>query len=294
MADPTERGFDGRRDLPELLTLIGSAKASSDAHAFLHPGGLQWLLRKVGHGPFAVRQWFDRDVLTGVVVEDSGYVIIQAATSALDRHLWLLGQAEAHLRQSGQATIEVSVWESDRELLSSLQSLGYEPSGTYGHELVYEAVDVPRDPTLPEGFSMRWLEPNLDDAYIELHRAAWSTWAPSTYDRRMHAAVTTMPDFARELVPIIAAPDGALAAYCIGWFDPRTRTVEIEPLGTHPEFRRLGLARAIVQEVVKLSAQRAAKSVMVWGVSTNPEAVHLYESAGFHSRSILRDYRRKL
>lgn len=294
MADLAERGFDRGRDLPALLSHIGGARASADPHAFLHPGGLQWLLRRLGQRTFSVRHWFDGDDLAGVVVGDSGCVIVQGAAGAIDLHLWLLGQAEAQLRRNGEATAEVSVWDNDRELLSALRSLGYLPSGTYGHELVYESVDVRRDPTLPEGFSMRWLEPNLDDAYIQLHRTAWSTWAPSTYDRQRHAAVTMMPDFDRELVPIIAAPDGMLAAYCIAWFDPRTRTVEIEPLGTHPEFRRLGLARAIVQEVLKRSAKRGAKSVIVWGVSTNPVATHLYKSTGFGSRRVLREYQRKL
>ena len=103
-----------------------------------------------------------------------------------------------------------------------------------------------------------------------------------------------MPDFERELVPIIAAPDGTLAAYCIAWFDPRTRTVEIEPLGTHPEYRRLGLGRAIVEEVKRRSAARGARSVMVWGGHDNDVAIHMYESAGLRSRRVLRDYERTL
>lgn len=295
MADLTERRFDRERDLPALLALVGRARASSDPHAFLHPGGLQWLLRRLGNETFAVLQWTDGDALAGFGVDDSGYVMIQAAMSSLDLHLMLLGRADAHLRQKGEAEIEISVWESDRELLAEIHPLGYVPSGTYGQELVYELGDEPPRPRLPDGFAMRWLEPTLDDAYIELHRAAWSTWAPSTYNRQMHASVTTMPDFDRELVLIIAAPDGRLAAYCIAWFDPRTQTVEIEPLGTRPEFRRLGLARAIVQEVLSRSAERNAKSVMVWGVSTNSRAIHLYESAGFRSqRGVLREYRRTL
>jgi GNAT superfamily N-acetyltransferase len=241
-----------------------------------------------------VLRWLDGDALAGFAVDDSGYVSIHAATPSLDQHLMLLERTESHRRENGQTAIEVSVWDDDRELLSALHSLGYEPSGTSGGELVYELVDALPEPRLPEGFSMRWLEPALDDAYVELHRAAWSTWAPSTYDREMHASVTSMPDFERELVPIVAAPDGTLAAYCIAWFDPRTQTVEIEPLGTRLEFRRLGLARAIVHEVLKRGAERNAKVVMVWSVSKNPGARRLYESAGFRSRRTLREHKRTL
>jgi len=86
--------------------------------------------------------------------------------------------------------------------------------------------------------------------------------------------------------------EGTLAAYCSAWLDPLARTVEIEPLGTRPEFRRLGIGRAIVDEVVRRAAERDAASVLVWGTGTNPIAVHLYESAGFSSRRVLREYRR--
>ena len=290
-----ERGFDLRRDLPELLAMVGRARATSDPHAFLHPGGLQWLLRRLGRRDrFAVLRWMDGGAVAGFGVDDDGYVMIQSASASLDQYLALLDEAEAHARQSGRTAIEVSAWDHDRELLAHLALRGYEMSGMYGHELVCELVDEPSAPRLPAGFSMRWLEPELDDAYVELHRAAWSTRAPSYYDGRMHASVTSMPDFERELVPIIAAPDGTLAAYCIAWFDPRTQTVEIEPLGTHPQYRRLGLGRAVVEEVKRRSAVRGAGSVMVWGGHNNDVAIHMYESAGLRSRRVLRDYKRTL
>ncbi len=294
MSDLTERGFHMHRDLPVLLDMVGRARATSDPHAFLHPGGLQWLLRRLGRETFRVLRWEDGDALAGFTVEDDGYVMIQATGPSLDQHLALLDQAEAHLRRRDQAATEVSVWDDDLELLAALAPRGYELSGTYGHELVCEVVDEPSAPRLSAGFSMRWLEPQLDEVYVELHRAAWSTHAPSTYDRHMHASVTAMPDFERELVSIIAAPDGTLAAYCIAWFDPRTQTVEIEPLGTHPEYRNLGLGRAIVQEVLRRSAARGARSVLVWGAHKNDVARHLYESAGLRSRRVLREYKRAL
>lgn len=296
MAELVERDFDRRDDLPALLALVADGRASLHPHAFLHPGGLQWLLRRLGNAEFAMQQWFDGDALAGFVIDDSGYVIVQAASNTIEAHLRLLRLAEEGRSMRGGNAVEVSVWDDDRELLASLRSLGYERSGTdgheAGHELVREVGDVSRPPTLPEGFSMRWLEPHLDDAYVELHRAAWSTVAPSTYDDRAHAAVVTMPQFDRRLVPVIAAPDGILAAYCIAWFDPLTRTSEIEPLGTHPEYRRRGLARAVTQEAVRRSTQRGAESVMVWGVGEH--RIALYESAGFRSARVLREYARRL
>ena len=287
-----EREFDRTQDLPRFLDLVSDARASGHPHAFLHAGGLQWLLRRLGRESFRVSLLTDGDLLAGFAIDDAGYVIAQAAGRSVDQHLRLLAASEARIRARGGVEIEVSVWDDDSELRAALASSGFEASGTYGHELVTPAAD--RELALPEGFSMGWLEPTLDDAYVELHRDAWSARGPSPYNSAAHAAVVAMPDFDRHLVPIAIAPDGTLAAYCIGWFDPRTRTVEIEPLGTRPSFRRRGLARAIVDEVVRRSAERGATSVLVWGVSTNAPAVALYESSGFRSQRILREFRRKL
>jgi len=255
----------------------------------LHPGGLQWLLRKVGQPDFQV--WSSPD---GLVVDDRGYVMVLAASTSVDAHLHLLERAAEDRRRRGETAIETLVWDHDAELLAAVRSLGYAPSGD--HEAEYELIHTiggeTAAPTLPDGFEMRWLEPGMDDAYVELHRAAWSTVAPSTYDRAAHAAVVSMPQFDRTLVPVVAAPDGTLAAYCIAWFDPVTRTSEIEPLGTRPEYRRLGLARAVGLEAVRRSAERRAESVLVWGVGDHRTA--LYESAGFRGGRVLREYARRL
>lgn len=292
MAALPERAFDRDRDLIELLAFVADARASRHPRAFLHPGGLQWLLRKVGSPGFGVRLWSDGEVLAGFAIDDAGYVIFQAAATSLDAHLDLLRLAEERLRREDGTTIEVSAWDDDPEFVSALRSRGYAASGTEGVELICR-VDVGADaPVLPDGFSMRWLEPGLDDAYVELHRAAWSTIRPSAYDRAAHAVVLAMPHFDRALVPIVAAPDGTLAASCITWFDPATRTSEIEPLGTHPGYRRLGLARAVSQEAVRRSARRGATSVQVWGVGADRIAV--YRSAGFRRTRVLREYRRGL
>ena len=295
MSDLTERGFDVQRDLPELLAIVGRARATFDPHAFLHPGGLQWLLRRLGRDTFAVRRWMIGDALAGFAVADAGYVMVVPSGLALEHHLALIDVEQARAAAEGLEAIEVTAWEEDRPMVAALAERGFEVSTTYGQELVRELVDPVPVPALPAGFAMRWLEPELDASYVELHRAAWMrNGVPSSYTREMHDFVVTMPDFRRELVPIVSAADGTLAAYCIAWFDPRTQTVEIEPLGTHPEFRRLGLGRAIVNEVFRRSAEHRASLVMVWGVPENDAAFHLYTSAGMRSRRVARQYRRAL
>ena len=268
-------------------------RARGDPGAIFHPGGLQWWLRRLGRTGFEIAVRSEGDDVLGLALRDGCDVIVQADSAHLADLVELLEWVESRARETHEPEIFVSIAEDDDALRGVALSRHYQPSERYGYELVYElAAEPPSARLLSAGFDVISLTPALTDAYIELHRAAWSRPnAPSTYDRRQHDLVTAMPDFRYDLVPIVATSLGTLGAYCMSWWDPRSSAVEIEPLGTHPDFRRKGLATAIVHEVLRRSWALGAKYVLVWGTSGNPEAKALYRSAGLRIRRVLRDHR---
>lgn len=290
------RPFDHDRDLTALLMLVRRSRAQADTGAIFHPGGLQWWLRRLGRPGFEVAVVSEHDAPVGMALRDGRDVIVQTDAAHVEARGHLLAWIEARAREAAEPEIFVSVADGDDDLRRAVLHRGYVASERYGYELVFDlAAERPGPAELPGGFKMISLTPALADRYVALHRAAWSRPnAPSTYDRRQHDVVTAMPDFRYDLVTIVAASDGALVAYCISWWDPRSASVEIEPLGTHPGFRRRGLARAIVREVLRRSWALGARYVLVWGTSANPEAKALYVSAGLSPRRILRDYRLSL
>ncbi|HLQ04278.1 MAG TPA: GNAT family N-acetyltransferase [Verrucomicrobiae bacterium] len=291
--------FQRERDLLPLLALLGRLRAGPRGSHFLHPGGLQWLLRRLVNPDFAVQVWYDGTDLVAFVVQDGDYAMPHADPQRADV-LDALAWAEAHARAAGQAAIEISVWDDNARLRKAVADRGYAPSGTFGPELLYRIGGQPPRPDLPDGFRFVAFDPSLDDAYVELHRDAWSTIAPSSYRLALHDIVTSMPFFDRELVPIVAAPDGTLAAYCIGWYDPVSRWTEIEPLGTRPAHRSAGLAHAVVREMIHRSWRRGAEAVMVWATDpaasahVNEPARKLYISSGMKPERVIREYRRGL
>jgi GNAT superfamily N-acetyltransferase len=291
------RVFSRERDLAAVLALVGRLRAGPPGSAFLHPGGLQWLLRRIVNPDFAVWVWYEGDRLAAFVVEDGEYAMPHAeAIDILDLIAW----SEQHARAVGRSAIEISVWDDDARVRAAIAARGYLPSGHFGPELVWRMDGEPPRAELPVGYRFVAFDPAMDDAYVEMHRDAWSTTRPSDYRRALHDIVTSMPYFDRAMVPIVAAPDGTLAAYCIGWFDPVSRWSEIEPLGTRPAYRAAGLARAVVREVIRRSWERGAQEVMVWATDprstahTNEPARRLYVSSGMRPERVLREYRRKL
>ena len=288
------RAFESDRDLARVIRLFADLHAATPHPDYQHPGGMEWWLRRIVKDDFKVFIWDDGDDIAGFVIDDAGYVISRTADRAVKSRLQLIAWAERSFRASGRTTLELAAADDERELREALLARGYEGSGSLSVELVFDVRGEPQVPALPMGYRLATLEDLGDDSYVELHRAAWSTVKPSEYDRRLHDIVTSMPDFRRDMVPVVLAPDGTPAAYCIGWFDGRTHTVEIEPLGTHPAYRKLGLGRAIVRDIHHRSWACGARSVMVWGSHANVAATRLYTSSGMEPRRTVRDYRRAL
>ena len=187
------------------------------------------------------------------------------------------------MRSSGRESIHLSAVESS-PLQRELEARGFSQVGIE-LELVFDIDGAPPRSKLPAGYTLGSLRDIHDDAFIEMHRAAWSDKRPSRYRRELHDAVKRMPQFRPDLVTIVLAPDGTPAAYCIGWYDETSRTLEIEPLGTHRDLRRLGLARAVVLEVIHRAYENGAHHVLVWNnPQTNARAYGLYTGAVMTAR----------
>jgi GNAT superfamily N-acetyltransferase len=234
--------------------------------------------------------WDDGGDISGFVLIDD--FVVHEVDCVRMSDLDVLDWTEDHLRQNGAGSMHTHVVRGGA-LQSRLQQRGFAESGIE-FELMIDAATAPA-PRLPPGYRFSSLDEIDDDAYIEMHRAAWSDTRPSPYRRELHERVLQMPQFRRDLVTIAVAPDGTPAAYCIGWMDATSRTLEIEPLGTHRGFRRQGLARAVVHEVCRRGRENGADSVLVWNdPDTNARAYGLYTSAGMAPRRTLVNMGKKL
>jgi hypothetical protein len=56
----------------------------------------------------------------------------------------------------------------------------------------------------------------------------------------------------------VEAPDATMAASTIMWLDEANKTVEFEPVGTHPDYRRRGLGKAMLLHGMHLALAAGA------------------------------------
>jgi GNAT superfamily N-acetyltransferase len=156
-------------------------------------------------------------------------------------------------------------------------SLGDTGSWTQLNERDVTDVELP---TLPDGFRFR----NADEAGPEAAvRAHVDAWAPSTYTAEGYEGVRNTASYRGDLHVLVEAPDGIMAASTIMWLDEVNKTAEFEPVGTHPDFRRLGLGRAMLLHGMHLAREAGAThmTVVCLGAPGHPNARGLYYSVGF-------------
>ena len=133
-------------------------------------------------------------------------------------------------------------------------------------------------PHLPEGYIVRSLHgPEEMAARAEAHRAGWQStlMTEAAYGRLMRT-----PAYRLDLDFVVVAPDGTIAANCNCWLDEQNGTGLFEPVSTHPDHRRKGLARAMIHYGVSRLRSLGAREAWVGSFSGNPVATRLYESCG--------------
>lgn len=141
-------------------------------------------------------------------------------------------------------------------------------------------------PILPEGFGLRTSTGEQEAAALaELHRAAFESNSMTTEWR---ARTMRAPQYRPELDLVIGAPDGSLAGYCLGWFDAVHQVAQVEPIGVHPRFQRLGLGRVLLLEILQRFKECGASEAIIEPDLNNPPIHRASESVGFRQVQTIR------
>lgn len=160
-----------------------------------------------------------------------------------------------------------------------------------GFALTRHGLKVLPDAPLPGGF--RFYQATADDAALlaDVHNHSFaSKWNAESYGK-----VFRSPHLEYEFV--VVAPDGRFAAFTNVWVDEVNRSLLFEPVGTHSDFRRRGLGKALMAHVLqRMRAERGIKLAYVCHAppSKNPAAAALYASVGFEKLHEIHDYSKSL
>jgi GNAT superfamily N-acetyltransferase len=204
----------------------------------------------------------------------------------------MLETAEEKLHKTNDAgKQELLVWVNAADNLAKklFTECGYVRSKFLAEHMRRRFMTAPLPASVPPpGYTVRALG---DEE--ELPARSWLSWKafhPDEPDEDYkgwdwYKNLQRVPLYRRDLDLVAVAPGGELAAFCTVWFDDVTRTAVFEPVGTHPDFQKRGLGKAVMAEGLRRAECLGATLATV---SSYGKAAHaLYESMGFTEFDLL-------
>jgi ribosomal protein S18 acetylase RimI-like enzyme len=178
----------------------------------------------------------------------------------------MLDFAEAHLRNRERDLLFIPIYDHDEAFQAVVQARGYQRNEEYTlWDSVLAIKGEPPKYTLPEGYRLQSM---ADDNDLERRRRAFGLgfnhldpkdWPSLLSNQELQRA----PDYRPDLDLYVVAPNGEFVSFCIAWWDERNRIASLEPVGTVAEYRRQGLARAVVLEAIRRVAAMGAERAFV-------------------------------
>lgn len=188
-----------------------------------------------------------------------------------------------------QAKRRTTARAADKSAIERLRARGYahDPLAPW-HLLTIRTLEHIEEPALPPGYGLKTMREVGDvSRRVAVHRVAWNS---SRVTEESYARLMRTWPYRDDLDFVVEAPDGTLVSSALGWYDEANRTGQFEPVGTDPDYRRLGLASAVMLFGMQRFRDAGATHALVGcrGDDGYPIPKLVYESIGFreHSRNM--------
>lgn len=276
--------FDYDRDVPRLQRFLASLRQRFGQSGFFHLGDLLW---RIHHPPNAFNATTDLPIWetpTGKVAgfgfylrsQDNPEFFMDPTRYRGDLADAMVDWAVAVATEQGRERMETSCVAADSAKAAFLERHGFrcidEPMVFMARQLDAPIVDahVPSAYTIEP---LRWRGPDVSvTGSRPITRDAYAA---------MRASVGYRPD-----LDVKAYRGDAIVAGCLCWLDEIDGCGELEPVGTHPDHRRKGLASGCIARALQALRGYGATTAYVRADQANTAAVALYESLGFRTIDI--------
>jgi hypothetical protein len=163
---------------------------------------------------------------------------------------------------------------------------GFMKTDSYSVTRTYNLEELNSSVKLPKGFYIESADKYLDiSGHVELIKNAFNK---KFYKAILYERLRIAPGYSADLDITIYSPEGAAVSTCKGWVDTINKVAEIETVGTHCDYRRLGLARAAVTVCLQRLKEKGYRYAFI--SSLNDITHNFYDSFPYENRQISFEY----
>jgi len=278
--DPIAPGIRpaGRDDLGFVSSILSEGMAAETDRYYIHPGDYAWWVHHYDpRYPDQPSTWIQND--SGFATIDScgphENEITVFTRPGLDR-MPLIHWAQRRLGNKGEVGF---VSDDDRELIGELEADGYRPDHVY-RSYRWDLIGELPKPELPAGWTLRSVAGEGEaNSRREASHAAFESTMPAALHLQRYLDFMRSPVYVPEHDLVAVSPSGEIASFMVWWGD-ESGVAQIEPFGTHPDYQRQGVGRALIRH--GLREMKAAGMHTCRVVTDEPrEATAFYETVGF-------------
>jgi ribosomal protein S18 acetylase RimI-like enzyme len=297
MTTITSRTYSGEKNLQLMLDLLVAARPADRITDYPSIVDLRELL-SLSAVQANTRLWFgaNNQVVGFALVDQYNNLRFeidqQIALPSIEQEIvaWGVECLQRAMKERGlRLTLDASCCHDDTERIALLERNGFERQAMRSLRMVRSLEEPIPMPQVPAGFSIRQVVGEQEaTALVELHRAAFSS-ENMTVEERL--AMMRVPEYDSELDLLAVAPDGRLAAYCMCSINKEENKCSgrnegyADPIATHPDFQRQGLAKALLLTGLRKLKERGVETAVLGTSSENVAMQRAAQAVGFRIRS---------
>ena len=165
-----------------------------------------------------------------------------------------------------------------------LKEFAFEDGGICEHNQVRPLDLPPPEFQAPEGYVVRHVI--LPDDFEPYSEVVNTVFTHCNMTEKLAMLYTEAGFYNDELDLVVEAPDGSFAAFVTVRIDPLTKMAELEPVGTHPNHRGKGLAKALCAEGIRRVQKYNPTCIVILGAAPTEGAARLYHTLGFEKEDV--------
>jgi mycothiol synthase len=216
----------------------------------------------------------DTGELVGFLIRDNFLISPQVRYKYRHLETQMVDWAERNWADD-QGRIGIMVYDWDIERQQLLTQRGYQNRGAIEDVRIYDLDREFAAVNLPPGF---WITSLAEYGHfperIDLENRVWG----ASLDEAWFRGKSSAPSYSFEGDLVVISPDERMVAQSLVWLYPKIRSAEIDPVGTHPEFRKRGLSKALVLESFKRMRESGVRYAYIASETQDQVVSHLYSS----------------